>query len=203
MVSYAIERDAGPPVAARVTIPTGQTGMALPVLLPSRSDALAPPEVVAIRILPGDGYRLGGSTERRYVLAGSEFARWQAVQLSMEQLLSGLGNPDADADGDGESNALEFATGGRARLEVVVDESGPVFEFIRRSGGVSRGLGIFDVEGLRYQIETSTNLIRWTSSGDALERVGSSVPVGPGQERVRFRLKAPASFLRLRILALP
>jgi hypothetical protein len=202
-VSYEVVRGTSPPESHRIMVAADTSEVILPDLTFSGSGALAPAEVVVIRLVPGEGYRLGTESAKRYVLAGSEFARWQAQRFTADELLAGTADAAADADHDGERNLLEFATGGRGRLEARIHGTGPVFEFTRRAGAVVLNDGIADAAGLRYLLETSADLNSWKTSGEDVELVGISPAADPDFERVAVRLKGGARFIRLKVLTAP
>ena len=202
-VNYSVARGTNPPAVHGAQVRAGDSGVTLPTLLPTRTDALAPAEVVSVQLVPGTGYELGTTTEKRYVLAGSEFARWQASQFNADQLLAGAADPLADSDRDGESNALEFATGGQGRVTARAQTGGPVFEFVRRAGAVVRNGGIADAGGLRYLLETSSDLKSWKTTGEDVEVVSTHSSANPEYERVTVRLRGPAKFVRMKVLPTP
>ena len=202
-IRYSVARGTNSPDEQGAFVEAGESGVTLPTLLPSRTDALAPAEVVRVQLVAGEGYALGNTTEKRYVLAGSEFARWQASQFNADQLLAGAADPNADTDRDGESNALEFATGGQGRIAASAQGGGPVFEFVRRAGAVVRNGGIADAAGLRYLLETSSDLKSWQVTGEDVELVGTSTTENPEYERVTVRLRGTAKFVRMKVMPAP
>jgi hypothetical protein len=202
-VRYSVARGTNQPQVQSTTVGAGQSSASIPYILPSRTDALAPAEVVRVNLVAGEGYTLGGTTEKLYVLAASEFARWQASQFGTDQLLSGLADAGADADRDGESNALEFATGGEGRIKASAQSNGPVFEFVRRAGAVVRNAGIADAGGLRYLLETSADLKSWKTTGEDVELVGTGAATNPEFERITVRLRSTAKFVRMKVLPTP
>ena len=202
-IRYSVARGTNSPDEQGAFVEAGESGVTLPTLLPSRTDALAPAEVVRVQLVAGEGYELGNTTEKRFVLAGSEFARWQASQFNADQLLAGAADPNADTDRDGESNALEFATGGQGRIAASAQGGGPVFEFVRRAGAVVRNGGIADAAGLRYLLETSSDLKFWQVTGEDVELVGTSTTENPEYERVTVRLRGTAKFVRMKVMPAP
>ena len=202
-IRYSVARGTNSPDEQGAFVEAGESGVTLPTLLPSRTDALAPAEVVRVQLVAGEGYELGNTTEKRFVLAGSEFARWQASQFNADQLLAGAADPNADTDRDGESNALEFATGGQGRIAASAQGGGPVFEFVRRAGAVVRNGGIADAAGLRYLLETSSDLKSWQVTGEDVELVGTSTTENPEYERVTVRLRGTAKFVRMKVMPAP
>ena len=201
-IAYSISQGAHVGSVQNVLAAPGAESITLPTVMPSRVDALAPPEVVRVRILRGDGYDLGSAVDETHVLAGSEFARWQADRLSTEQILAGLGEADADANGDGESNLWEFATDGQGRLTARMEGGVPVFEHVRRSGAFSGKAGVFESGGLRYLLETSSDLRSWevSEAGIHVLRVQA---LSNGFERVTVSLPSSGRFVRLRIVPVP
>jgi len=203
VVNYTVVRGAGTPTAHGAFVGAGDRAVTLPSLSPSRTDALAPAEVVRVRLVAGDGYELGTTTEKLQVLTGSDFARWQASQFSADQLLAGAADPLADTDHDGESNVLEYAMGGQGRLIPRVQGGGMVFEFLRRSGAVARKGGIADADGLRYLLETSSDLKTWKTTGEDVELVATHGTDDPDYERVTVRLRGAAKFVRMKVQSAP
>jgi len=201
VVHYTVARGTSPPTSHEALVGVGDSGVTLPGLLPSRTDALAPAEVVRGRLVAGDGYELGSTTEKLQVLTGSDFARWQASQFSAEELLAGAADPLADTDHDGENNVLEFAMGGQGRLVPRGQGGGVVFDFLRRSGAVVRKGGIADAAGLRYLLETSSDLKTWNTAGDDIELVATHATDDPDYERVTVRLRGSARFVRMKVAA--
>ena len=203
VVNYSVARGTSPPIVQEALVGAGDSGVTLPTLLPSRTDALAPTEVVRVRLVAGKGYELGTTTEKVYVLAGSDFARWQASQFNSDQLLAGAVDPLADTDHDGESAVLEFAMGGQGRLVSRVQVGGVVFDFLRRSRAVVHNGGIADVAGLRYLLETSSDLKTWKTTGEDVELVATQATDDPDYERVTVRLRGMAKFVRIKVQPTP
>jgi hypothetical protein len=203
VVNYSVARGTSPPIVQEALVGAGDSGVTLPTLLPSRTDALAPTEVVRVQLVAGKGYELGTTTEKVYVLTGSDFARWQASQFSSDQLLAGAADPLADTDHDGESAVLEFAMGGQGRLVSRGQVGGVVFDFLRRSGAVVHKGGIADVAGLRYLLETSSDLKTWKTTGEDVELVATHATDDPDYERVTVRLRGMAKFVRIKVQPTP
>lgn len=203
VVNYSVARGTSPPIVQEALVGAGDSGVTLPTLLPSRTDALAPTEVVRVRLVAGKGYALGTTTEKLYVLTGSDFARWQASQFSPDQLLAGAADPLADTDHDGESAVLEFAMGGQGRLVSRGQVGGVVFDFLRRSRAVVHEGGIADAAGLRYLLETSSDLKTWKTTGEDVELVATHATDDPDYERVTVRLRGMAKFVRIKVQPTP
>ncbi len=120
-----------------------------------------------------------------------------------------------DTNRDGVANGTAFAFGAdseeavASRLPVPFpDGADLVMTFRQREGGAGTpGLG-YTVDGVRYMIEYSTNLIGpWIEATAIAAPVGSPVPNGDGTATATVRLLrpsgSPAVFARLRVRLLP
>ncbi|MEN8871815.1 MAG: lamin tail domain-containing protein [Akkermansiaceae bacterium] len=102
----------------------------------------------------------------------------------------------ADEDGDGFSALLEFVLGTSDEVKddavnaVLLDTSG-LLNVQRRSG----------IVGVDVVIESSTDLVTWTSAAGALQ-FNEEVPVSPGvvNERYQWTEENPRAFLRVRAI---
>jgi hypothetical protein len=95
--------------------------------------------------------------------------------------------------------------------EVVADDDltpRPALRFIQRSGGMGTPGVDYRVDGVRYQVEVSTNLLEWFHGANFVELVGNPQSNGDGTETVVVRAKvfpngSEPQFIRLRIISEP
>jgi hypothetical protein len=145
------------------------------------------------------------------------FASW----ISQYGELGGLNGVQDDPDGDGVPNLMEYAfklnpgQAGRIGLPQIalVMDSGTGKEHLtisyrqRRGGSGTTGVD-YAAEGVRYVVETTTNLMSdtWNSGSSVVEAVGTPVDNGDGTETVSVRLKSSTdqlgnkAFIRIRLV---
>jgi len=130
------------------------------------------------------------------------------------RLLHAAGNPlgvekpwSMDSDGDSACDALELATGTspmsvreRPMLETTMVDGALMVNYRQRSGG-SGTTGIdYNVNGLIYAVEVSSDLVTWHRGATWVEAVGTPVSNGDGSETALIRIKDTAessAFVRL------
>jgi hypothetical protein len=145
------------------------------------------------------------------------FASW----ISQYGELGGLNGVQDDPDGDGVPNLMEYAfklnpgQAGRIGLPQIalVMDSGTGKEHLtisyrqRRGGSGTTGVD-YAAEGVRYVVETTTNLMSetWNSGSSVVEAVGTPIDNGDGTETVSVRLKSSTdqlgnkAFIRIRLV---
>lgn len=126
----------------------------------------------------------------------------------------------ADPDLDNRPNLLEYALktnplyneethlplSGVALFQNQQNQSVLEFNYRRRLGiGSGDSINGYDIDGLRYKIETSSTLLpdSWMSAIGQIEEIGSPTPNGDGTETVTLRFNQPATsspqFIRLKV----
>jgi hypothetical protein len=175
---------------------------------------------------PGYEYRSFRNSYRGPL--SSEFLRVRVQQvtgfpswLAAHSLSGSAADPTADPDGDNESNLVEFALDSNPNSGI---SSGKVREWVNVQNGTvtqiltlpmrlgakaadwdpAGGELVFEVEGIRYRIQGSTNYISWTLNMEEIPDVSGGLPaLSPGYEYRSFQnsYRGPLSseFLRVRV----
>ncbi|QJE95899.1 autotransporter-associated beta strand repeat-containing protein [Luteolibacter luteus] len=146
-----------------------------------------------------------------------------AAETAFESWILGTGLPaaltgaDADGDSDGVANLIEFATGGNPTeltspgVRVIVPQvQGGVLTIAARNGAsftAEGGRRIAEVDGIRYEVEGSTDLSNWDASVEEVTAVTTGVTVPAAGFALRsFRVAGASegkSFLRLVVTQVP
>jgi len=127
-------------------------------------------------------------------------------------------NATKDTDGDGISDFLELAFNSNPSgpdspsprpVVGTVNVAGINYASIsyrRIKGGTSSGSDVYTAEAYTYTVESSLNLLSWSSDGSTVDQFGTATPNADGvTETVTFRLLSPLiydagkAFLRLRV----
>lgn len=122
----------------------------------------------------------------------------------------------ADPDGDGAPNWMEFAMGSdpgsagsqpTVYAEVAVDgQNYPAIRFLRRSGGTEEG-ATYEVNGLVYTVESSSDLATWDQAVTRVSPAVASSAAPSGFQWVTYRRTVPLStepgFLRVHLSETP
>lgn len=148
----------------------------------------------------------------------ADLETWQADRFAT--LPGGVNDPDAgddaDPDGDGVTNLLEFALGLHPLVAqaptmpaLEIDEAELVTVGFRRQRGAGNGNLVdgYEVNGLVYQVEVSSDLLTWRRGSEELAEVGSPVNGEDGTETVSVQSLTSTSvapqYLRLVVRRAP
>ena len=145
--------------------------------------------------------------------AESPFESW-ILAGDMPAALTGA---EVDGDSDGVANLIEFATGGNpAEISspgvhtIVPQAQGGVLTIAARNGTTftsDGGRRVAEIDGIRYEVEGSTDLSNWDASVEEIPAVTSGVPAAAAGWTLRsFRVTGTSegkTFLRLMITEVP
>lgn len=177
--------------------------VAAPVLIQPLPDALVEgDETVTLTLQPDAAYTIGPLNQAAARIADRPWDAWRWTRFSPQQLADPqTSGPDADPDSDGVSNLTEYALG----LDPLRANRGsnglPKAEFVHGHFTLTftRSKAARDVT---VQVETSDDLVSWTTGWPALEE--NVLSDEAGLQTIQVRQGDPAqskahSFLRLRV----
>lgn len=188
-------------LGGRVTLSTGAVAAAV-LIEPVADPEVEGEETVTLTLEPDPAYALGELTQATARLADRPFDAWRFRHFTAAELADPrLSGPEADPDGDGVPNLKEYVLGLDPHRANGPGDGWPRAEFVDGHFVLtfSRLKAATDAE---LVVETSEDLMNWTSGPPALEQTVISDEAG--LQILQVRQPAPArshrhSFLRLRV----
>ncbi len=198
------------------------TGLPAGLSFNSASGAIsgAPTETGTFKVKLFATNSYGTSSSRLSLWIGDPFDYWK--KFAFADLNEGENDPmaadEADPDRDGKSNLLEYAesadplTMNHANAlgtDTQVRDGCIEYSFRRRKGkGQGDAVNGYAIEGIRYIVETSDDMVTWNTGPTYFMAVGYPQDNGDGTETVTVCLKQPLPqdghvFLRVRVERVP